>query len=307
MKPEVRAVLDDAARRYIEAKPWEKLRDEHYFQVQDEETGLDGWCSVAGNVGEEFGLGIYMGKDGRKTIEKTLALDLDVEKQSEAADVIALTVADAQEAENFRPGTMLDSKLDVAGKPSFPIVFRKPPGEGTRVLKDKEATFLARALLAIARTKEWGLDEDDVLDEAGGRLILKVAGPTSDPRIDRAYDEPAPAGAVVLSASVEQRLHEAKRTKRLLVRFADRTLTVFDPKAKEVYFEETVPQDDPAAAGTLLLEALAGSEGGPGLLPREIWTDTPSLEAALGPVLDPLGVKVQVKLELKDLRTRRGG
>lgn len=307
MKQEVRAVLDDAAKRYLEAKPWEKIRDEHFFGVEDEETGLEGWASVAGNVGEEYGLGIYMGRDGRKTLEKTLSLDLDVERQSEAADVIALTVADAQEAENFRPGTMLETRLEVAGKPSIPIVFRKPPGEGTRVLKDKEATFLARVLLAIARSKEWGFDEDDVLDEVGGRLILKVAGPTSDPKIDRAYDEPVPESAVTLTPALEQRLHEAKRTKRLLVRFADRTLTVFDPKEKKVYFEETVSTDDSAAASTLLLEALAGSGAKPGLLPREIWTDTPSLEAALGPVLEPLGVKLLVKLELKDLRTKRGG
>jgi hypothetical protein len=307
VKQEVRALLEDAARRYIEAKPWEKLRDEHYFQVVDEETGLDAWASVAGNVGEEFGLGLYMGTDGRKVIEKTLSLDLDVEKQSEAADVIALTVADAQEAENFRPGTMLDSKIEVAGKPSFPIVFRKPPGEGTRVLRDKEGTFLARVLLAVARTKEWGLDEDDVLDEVGGRLILRISGPTSDPKIDRAYDEPPAAGVVVLPAPLEQRLHEAKRTKRLLVRFADRTLTVYDPKEKKVWFEGSVPSDDSVAAGTLLLDALAGDPKKGGLLPREIWTDTPSLETALAPALDTLGVKIQVKLELKDLRTGRGG
>lgn len=307
MKAEIRAALEDAARRYLEARPWEKLRDEHFFGVEDHETGLDGWASVAGNVGEEFGLGVYMGKDGRKTLEKTLALDLDIEKQNEAADVIALTVADRQEAETFREGTKLEGELEVSpGKPVFPVVFRKPPGDGARALKDKEATFLARVLLAVSRTREWGLDEDDVLDEVGGRLILSVSGPATNLTVDRRYDEPSKQGALSLPPELEQRLHEAKRTKRLLVRFAGARLTVFDPKDKKVWYEDDVPADDALSAAAQLVDALAGSDERSGLLPREIWTDTPSLEEPLASALGPLGVKVTVKLELKELRRARG-
>ena len=42
--------LEREALRYLAAQPWTQLRDEHFFGIVDEETGLDGWASVAGNA-----------------------------------------------------------------------------------------------------------------------------------------------------------------------------------------------------------------------------------------------------------------
>jgi hypothetical protein len=304
MNKDARTALEAAALRYLATKPWEKLRDEHFFGLRDAETGLEGWASVAGNVGEEHGLGVYMGKEGRKTLEKTLSLDLDVERQNESADVIALTVADEAEASNFRAGTKLDGTAEIRGKPVFPVVFRKPSLENARALRDKEATFLARSLLAIAKTAEWGLTEDDVLDELGGRLILGLAGPTENLEIARTYEEPAAAGVVAMDAGTEQLLHEAPRTKRLVVGYQGGVLVVFDPKTKKLLHEETLAEDAASAAGERLLELLAGQGPMKALLPREIWTDAPSLETALAPALAGLGVKIQAKLDLRELRRK---
>src|SRR5256885_1057321 len=134
MTPDVRAALEKAALGYLAQKPWTNLRDEHFFALEDRETGLSGWASVAGNAGEEFGIGIYMDPLGRTILEKVLALDLDVDKQNERADVIALAIADEAEAAQFRAATKLGVQTEVAGKRVFPIVFRKPPGEDARAL-----------------------------------------------------------------------------------------------------------------------------------------------------------------------------
>ncbi|MBI3726439.1 hypothetical protein HY251_21155 [bacterium] len=303
MNDESRSLLERAALRYLAARPWEKLRDEHFFGIADRETGLEGWASVAGSDGEEFGLGIYVGKDGRRVLEKTLALDIDVERQNRAADVIALTVADEAEAGDFREGTKLPLSTLVKGKKVFPIVFRKPPeSTSTRALRDREAVFLARALDAVSRTAEWGLDEDDVLDERGGRLTLSLLGKSEALEIERSYDEPK--GPLDLRADLEEALHEAPRTKRFLVGFQDSTLAVFDPREKKLLHEEKTA-DDPAAAAARLVEILAGKGPIPARLPREIWTDAPSLEAALAPLLSRFGVKVASKLELKELRRKK--
>ena len=303
MNQETRSELERAALRYLEARPWEKLRDEHFFGVVDAETGLEGWASVAGSDGEEFGIGIYMGKDGRRMIEKTLALDLDVDRQNRLSDVIALAVADEVEASQLREGTRLGSSAVVKGRTVVPIVFRKPVESDGRALRDAEAVFLARVLEAVSRTAEWGLDQDDVLDELGGRLILTVRGKTAALEIDRSYDEPR-TNPLDLRADLEQALHEAARTKRLLVGFQESVLRIFDPKEKKLIHEETV-RDDPAAAAERLLELLAGMGPVPARLPREIWTDAPSLEAALAPLLSRFGVKVSAKLELKELRRKK--
>jgi hypothetical protein len=295
VKDEVRKTLEKAVLRYLAAKPWDKLKDEHVFGVKDEATGMDGWCSVAGHAGEEHGLGLYVGKEGRKVLEKTLASDLDVERQNEEADVIALTVADEAEAAHFRTGTKLDCEGEVRGKKVVPIVFRKPAHGNARALRDAEGTFLARALEGIARSGEWGLDEDDVLDEIGGRLTLALTGTIENLQIDRSYDEAPRTDVVVLTAALEQRLHEAGRTKRLKVGWKSPKLTIADPKAKKPLHEEELPGATAVAAATRLVEVLAGRGPIEAVLPREIWTDDAELEKALGPALAPLGVTVKVK------------
>jgi len=304
MKDEVRAGLERAALAYFAAKPWSTLRDEHFFGLKDVETGLEGWVSVAGNAGEEFGAGIYMGKDGRRVLEKVLSLDLDIDKQNEAADVVALAVAEDAEAAQFRSGTRLETKADVAGKQVFPIVFRKPPGESARALRDREATFLTRVLAAIVKTREWGLGPDDVEDEVGGRLVLTLDGALGNLEVHRSFDVPMAAGGLVVPGELATRLQEAPRTKRLLVGFQEGKLVLFDPKAAKLLAEEKLAQDHPAVAARRLVEWLAGAGPVDAMLPREIWTDAPSLEAVAKPLLEPFGIKVAAKLELKELKKR---
>lgn len=304
MHQDVRALLEKAALAYLAARPWETLRDEHFFGVRDEETGLEGWASVAGNAGEEFGLGLYMGAEGRRLLERVLALDMDVERQNEASDVVALAVADDAEASHFRTGTRIDTAADVGGKKVFPIVFRKPSGEGARALRDREATFLARALMAVVRTREWGLGPDDVVDEVGGRLTLGLSGPIANLQVDRSFDVPMGAGGSVVPADLASRLKDAARTKRLLVGYQEGRLALFDPKERKLVHEETLAEDHPSGAAQRLVELLAGAGPIPALLPREIWTDAPSLESATSSLLEPFGVKVVAKLELKELRRK---
>ena len=305
MNQDVRAILEKAALAYLAARPWETLRDEHFFGIRDTETELEGWSSVAGNAGEEFGLGIYLGRDGRRLLEKILALDVDIERQNEASDVVALAVAEDGEASQFRSGTRIDSPAELGGKKVYPIVFRKPPGEGARALRDREATFLARTLAAIVRTREWGLGPDDVLDEVGGRLVLTLSGPLASLQVDRAYDVPMDAGGTVVPSELADSLQEAPRTKRLLVGFQEGTLVLFDPKTKSLLHEEHLEQDHPAVAAQRLVALLAGAGPIEALLPREIWTDAPSLESATRTLLEPFGVKVVAKLDLKELRRKQ--
>jgi hypothetical protein len=305
MHDDVRAALEKAALDYLAARPWRVLRDEHFFGVTDAETSLEGWASVAGNAGEEFGLGLYIGADGRRLLEKTLALDIDVERQNQASDVVALTVAEEAEATQFRAGTRLERSTVVEGKTVFPIVFRKPPGESARTLKDREGCFLARALTAIVKTREWGLTEEDVVDEVGGRLVMELSGPLEKLQVDRRYDVPMHAGGKTVPADLATKLHEAPRVKRLLAGFQEGTLTLYDPRERKRLHSERLEQDHPAVGAQRLVELLAGQGPLPAQLPREIWTDAPSLESAARDLLEPFGVKIVAKLELKELRPKR--
>src|SRR6478735_5216484 len=69
--------LYEAAERYKEAGIWRWLSNGHLFGVRDPASGEIGYCCVFGNGGEMFGLAVYMGTEGLRTIVDMLAGELD--------------------------------------------------------------------------------------------------------------------------------------------------------------------------------------------------------------------------------------
>jgi len=56
--------LYESADLFRTLTPWRWIHDYEVFGVRDPATGQIGWCSVMGNAGEFFGLGIYRGDRG---------------------------------------------------------------------------------------------------------------------------------------------------------------------------------------------------------------------------------------------------
>lgn len=64
----------DAAFRFRESEPWAELTDSDIFAVRTT-TGETAYCTIMGNGGEHFALGIYIGNEGFSTYLRSLNLD----------------------------------------------------------------------------------------------------------------------------------------------------------------------------------------------------------------------------------------
>jgi hypothetical protein len=303
MKDEARARLARAARAFLEKKPWERLASGDYVLVRDQETREEGWASILGREGEEFGLALYLGRDSRSTLDRMLARDLTEEEQGRHVDLLALTVADPAEATRLRERMLLDERVDVGGKHMVPTVFRVERGRGTRPLRDREALFLARALEGLALAFEHGLEPKDARDATGARLILDLAGRGESVALESSREQPE----VALAADLQAALHARGRTKRAFAGVVGDRIALVDAKEGAVLDEDWDPAKGVLPAARRLIEALAGlvPTSVEARLPRELWVEPEELAATLQVALAPLGVKVVPKSGIKELARRR--
>ena len=69
--------LFEAARVYVEAKPWKSINDSYVFGVQNPENGIIGWCVILGNARQAYGLSVYIGDTGFKGYLDMIFQDLN--------------------------------------------------------------------------------------------------------------------------------------------------------------------------------------------------------------------------------------
>ncbi|MGL4374764.1 MAG: DUF7309 domain-containing protein, partial [Turicibacter sp.] len=59
--------LYEAAIAFRNLKPWEWMYASQVFIVKDKETGIDGFCSVMGMMGEHYSFSLYLGEEGYRS------------------------------------------------------------------------------------------------------------------------------------------------------------------------------------------------------------------------------------------------
>lgn len=122
-----------AAQAFAAAKPWEHLSDVDLFGVKDPATGVIGHCSVMGNAGQHYALGVYLGGDGLQSF-------LDVLHAGSGDNDLRLSVAGAMQLctmASFEDRRMLSQRdlgvvkvlgLKFRGSNAWPWFRRYDPG-----------------------------------------------------------------------------------------------------------------------------------------------------------------------------------
>lgn len=172
------AALYQAATAFKQLAPWQWMLDSATFGVQNPEDGEIGYCSIMGQLGEHFALGVYRGSAGLDGYLQIQAGEFD------PPDITALYVQKCLMA-SFEDRDFLE-KPDLAiikaqglkfrGRNAWPLFRNYEPGYLPWFVTSGEARFLTLALQQALDVGQRYRDNPLLLDppRAGAYLVRVV-------------------------------------------------------------------------------------------------------------------------------------
>lgn len=139
--------LYNAATAFQESAPWQWMANEDIFAVVSPVHGEVGYCSILGNGGEEFGLGIFLGDAGLRRYA-ALVGEEEVDDPTAAIMTPLLTflLANREELRKEDRNVIRSLGLSFRGKNAWPLFRSQRPGHVPWFLERDEAIHLANAL-----------------------------------------------------------------------------------------------------------------------------------------------------------------
>ena len=143
--------LFEAAARFKDARPWEHMYDMDLFGVRDPDSGTTGYCSVMGQGGQHFALGVYPGGEGLYSFHSVAEagsrgheLELGV-----AANMQKCIMASFEDRNTLPAGNrelIKELGLKFRGRKSWPLFQRHDPVFEPWPVSGPQAKFLTIAL-----------------------------------------------------------------------------------------------------------------------------------------------------------------
>ncbi|MBW8349598.1 plasmid pRiA4b ORF-3 family protein [Bacillus sp. IITD106] len=174
--------LLEKAREFNKAKPWEKLDDDEIFVVIDPLTGEPLFCSILGAGGEEYGMAVYIGDEGLKSLFRTMEdntayFDILLHQRS-----LLLSLSDRDELEKEDYQIIKEAGMSFRGKKQWPMFRSYMPGMYPWLIDEEEARLLLvaieQALLLLKEVEEeelyisFFMEEKDII----GRIFEQKTG-----------------------------------------------------------------------------------------------------------------------------------
>ena len=156
--------LYEVAKASQEAAPWEWMANEDVFAVVNPVNEQIGYCSILGNGGEEFGLGIFLSDAG---LRRLMGLITEQEEGDDATAAImtpglVFLLANRSDLNDEDRKIINSLGLSFRGKNAWPLFRNQRPGYAPWFLDRDEVIYLTAALrqaLEIAeRAKAGSLD-----------------------------------------------------------------------------------------------------------------------------------------------------
>jgi hypothetical protein len=316
--------LFQAAQGFYQLAPWEWMWDSDVFGVQDPESKEVGYLCVLGNLGEVFGLVVYVGSKGFDGHVRMLARDPDTMDLDLIAGQRCLTAffEDREELTARDRALIRELELKFRGPNAWPVFRSHRPGYEAWYLTSDEARFLTLALVQAQGVAKRLVDDLDLLNRAPDDLYL-VRVPL-DKEGKRWKDKWQPPPPPPLPPTIEpvpekvcSKLRRQERPRRGVWEVDVFTLpvTIKGPEGSPPYYAAAllcVHQESYFVVGTEVVpywdrlsqlpRRFAGVlEKSPIDWPKDVWVKRTELVAPLSPLLAQLGIGIHLSRRLPSL------
>lgn len=163
--------LYKAAIKYKEVSPWKWMENEDLFAVENPRNGEVGHCSILGIAKEQYGLGVFLGKEGYKGYIRLVSVEDEPEDFDERIMVpmLSLLFADRGDLQKKDREVIRSLGLQFRGRNTWPLFSSQQPGYAPWFLEKDEAIFLTtvieQALVVADKVRSNELDLFDKVDE----------------------------------------------------------------------------------------------------------------------------------------------
>lgn len=138
--------LYSLADNYRKLAPWQWMGDIDIFAVSVAEAGEMGYCSVLGEAGEMFGLAVYKGNAGLKTLLQIMQSKIDDSTVIYEQRSVLLSLEDRKDLSDMDYIQIAVSGISFRGRKAYPAFRSFEPGHVPWHLTEQEAQWMCQVL-----------------------------------------------------------------------------------------------------------------------------------------------------------------
>ncbi|MCC6442801.1 MAG: hypothetical protein IT210_05010 [Armatimonadetes bacterium] len=218
--PDEQRTLYEAATCFRNMGCWNWVTEDHLFGIMNPETGETGYCCVLGQMGEFYGLAVYLGTEGLAGLiyMKTQRLPANPAESLAYQKCLMASFEDREIVPKPDRDLIRDLGLKFRGRGAWPLFRSYLPGYHPWYLTGPETRFLTLSLEQAAETADRLREDPDLLmPPSQGHFLVRVSERSGD-RLEwrdewRSPDLPeAEARQPVVLIIDEHALNEIKQT-----------------------------------------------------------------------------------------------
>ncbi|CAM3231462.1 plasmid pRiA4b ORF-3 family protein [Filibacter tadaridae] len=313
-----------AAKSLNAQNPWHLLEDDQVYTIGDSVGEQFLYCCVLGAAGQEYGLAVYIGRDGIDTLKATLdgTLEEDILMKQRS---LLLSFADKDELDEDDLAFLKRHGASYSGRKQWIQLRSFQPGYFPWSLDDEEGRIL---LLAIQQTKMLLAQVQEGLQipiyEGGDEMIGRIDDPSSTPSswetvLIKYQPRQKPAPSQLQVSELDLRSLKRKGTLNMDLLFGTFMIgrPVQESPDQRPYFPQLAIAMDPKSGEALHQQLMAPVEqekeiqkaflqimqdlGG---IPKNV-TVTPKIGDLLKPITDSLAISVHAKKRILEIERFR--
>ncbi len=170
--------LYEMADQFKRLKPWQWMNDFHMFAVVDPESEETGYCCVMGEEGEVYGLAVYVGEQGFRSLIEISEDAENVNPYMQRSLLLSLENRSDLAVEDYRQIKNLG--LTYRGRNAWPVFRSLSPGYVPWFLEEWEVRFLKNCLEQVIHVSQRIKKEPQLLDVGENSLFARIGQQTED-------------------------------------------------------------------------------------------------------------------------------